>query len=173
MSGRIWLAKSVRNKSVIYRAEPCCRGCGGNQLELIMSFGRSPLADRLLTADQLAVPEPRAPLNLVFCNDCALVQITETVAPEILFHKEYPYFSSVSPALLQHFARSARELINTRDLNANSLVVEAASNDGYMLKNFVAKGIPVLGIDPAPEPVKVAQKAGIPTICTFFSTILA
>ncbi len=138
-----------------------------------MSFGRSPLADRLLTADQLKLPELIAPLNLAFCHDCALVQIVETVAPEVLFGEGYPYFSSVSPALLEHFGESARGLINSNDLNAHSLVIEAASNDGYMLKNFVAKGIPVLGIDPAPLPVKAAQKAGIPTICTFFSPVLA
>jgi SAM-dependent methyltransferase len=75
--------------------------------------------------------------------------------------------------LLQHFGASAKELIETRALHANSLVVEAASNDGYMLKNFVEKGIPVLGIDPAPEPAKAAQKAGIPTLCAFFTKTLA
>jgi SAM-dependent methyltransferase len=158
---------------MFYQSEHNCRACGGSKLELIMAFGQTPLADRLLTADQLKNPELMAPLNLVFCHDCALVQIAETVAPEVLFYEDYPYFSSVSKALLQHFSASARELIKTRELNANSLVVEAASNDGYMLKNFVEKGIPVLGIDPAPEPAKAAQKAGIPTLCTFFTKTLA
>jgi SAM-dependent methyltransferase len=158
---------------MFYQAEQSCRACGGTKLELIMSFGQTPLADRLLTADQLQTPELIAPLSLVFCHDCALTQIAETVAPEILFGEDYPYFSSVSTALLQHFGESARELIKTRELNANSLVVEAASNDGYMLKNFVEQGIRVLGIDPAPEPVKVARKAGVPTLCAFFTKNLA
>lgn len=138
-----------------------------------MSLGETPLADRLLTAEQLKEPELIAPLTLVFCPDCALVQITETVSPEVLFCNDYPYFSSVSNALLHHFGESAQELIEKRHLNANSLVVEAASNDGYMLRNFVAKGIPVLGIDPAQGPAQAAQENGIPTLCTFFSQALA
>ncbi len=158
---------------MFYQSEQHCRACRGTKLELIMAFGQTPLADRLLTDDQLKNPELMAPLNLVFCHDCALVQIAETVAPEVLFYEDYPYFSSVSKALLQHFGESARELIESRELNAGSLVVEAASNDGYMLKNFVAKGIPVLGIDPAPEPAKAAQRAGIPTLCKFFTKTLA
>jgi SAM-dependent methyltransferase len=101
------------------------------------------------------------------------VQITESVPPEILFCRDYPYFSSVSKSLLEHFGNSARSLIESRKLNANSLVIEAASNDGYMLKNFVEKGIPVLGIDPASGPVEAAQKAGIPSVCTFFTRELA
>jgi SAM-dependent methyltransferase len=97
------------------------------------------------------------------------VQITETVSPEILFGEDYPYFSSVSPALLQHSRQNAEELIRSRHLDSDSLVVEIASNDGYMLRNFVGAGIPVLGIDPAKGPVLAAQKAGIPTVCAFFT----
>jgi len=95
------------------------------------------------------------------------------VEPEVLFYSEYPYFSSVSQSLLNHFSKSADYIMASRQLTEDSLVVEAASNDGYMLKNFVSKGIPVLGIDPAPEPARVAQEAGVNTICTFFSLDLA
>src|SRR5205814_10417153 len=102
-----------------------------------------------------------------------LVQITETVPPEILFGRDYPYFSSVSPALLDHFRRSAVSIIESRRLGAESFVLEAASNDGYMLKNFIERGIPVLGIDPAQGPAQAAQQAGIPTLCTFFGEDLA
>lgn len=150
-----------------------CRSCGNSKLELVMSFGTTPLADRLLTADQLKEPEPTAPLNLAFCPDCSLAQITETVPPEVLFYDDYPYFSSVSPSLLKHFRESALELIETRDLNSASLVVEAASNDGYMLKNFADLDIPVLGIDPAIAPVETARAAGIHTLCEFFGESLA
>lgn len=150
-----------------------CRSCGSTGVQLVLSFGSTPLADALITQEQLDSPEITAPLDLVFCPYCSLVQITETVPPELLFCRDYPYFSSVSNALLKHFADSAQQLVETRELNAQSLVVEAASNDGYMLRNFVSKGIPVLGIDPAEAQVHSAQKSGVNSICTFFTKELA
>lgn len=150
-----------------------CRSCQSGRLEPIISLGETPLADRLLTKDQLAEKEITAPLDLVFCPRCMLVQITVEIAPEILFGGDYPYFSSVSKSLLQYFRKSALDIIADRKLDEKSFVVEAASNDGYMLRNFVEAGIGVLGIDPAPEPVKAAQQAGIPTRCTFFTQRLA
>jgi SAM-dependent methyltransferase len=152
---------------------PTCFSCGNSELRSILNYGQTPLADRLLTKEQLDEPELTAPLELVFCPDCGLVQITESVSPEILFSEDYPYFSSVSPALLEHFRESAMAIIQSQELKSNNLVIEAASNDGYMLKNFVEMGIPVLGIDPAQGPVETAQKAGIPTLCTFFDRDLA
>jgi len=161
------------NNSTPYVQIPSCRSCGNPNLEPIMSFGCTPLADALLTEEQLKAPELTVPLDLVFCPNCALVQITETVDPEILFCRDYPYFSSSSKAYLKHSRENAEELIKSRRLNSNSLVVEPASNDGYMLRNFLEHGIPVLGIDPSKEPVQAAQKAGIPTLCTFFGKDLA
>jgi SAM-dependent methyltransferase len=152
---------------------PACRSCGKKDLQLIIDFGRTPLADRLVTHEQLRGAEITAPLTLVFCPSCSLVQITESVSPEILFGPEYPYFSSVSPSLLKHFRESAEALITKRGLDAGSLVIEAASNDGYLLKNFQQKGIPVLGIDPAQAPAQKAQADGVPTIIDFFSKELA
>jgi len=154
-------------------SELSCRSCGHTGLEPVLSLGRTPLADVLLTEEQLEQPELIVPLDLVFCPYCALVQITESVSPGILFGKDYPYFSSVSKSLLQHFRESAEELIESRKLDGNSMVIEAASNDGYMLRNFVERGIPVLGIDPAAGPARAAQQAGIPTRCTFFGRDLA
>jgi SAM-dependent methyltransferase len=152
---------------------PVCRSCGSAHLEPILSFGHTPLADRLLTQAQLGEPEPTAPLDLAFCPDCSLVQITVSVPPEILFCQDYPYFSSVSKRLLDHFGASAEEVIERRRLGPDSLVIEAASNDGYMLRTFAARGIPVLGIDPADGPARAAREAGIPTLCTFFTRDLA
>jgi SAM-dependent methyltransferase len=152
---------------------PTCRSCGCADLKPILDLGVTPLADRILTQEQLDKPEITAPLKLVFCPQCSLVQITVSVPPEILFCEDYPYYSSVSKYLMEHFGQSARELIETRGLGGDHLVVEAASNDGYLLKNFVEKGIPVLGIDPAQGPAAVAQAAGIPTMCTFFTEDLA
>ncbi len=157
----------------IYKNESTCRASGSTNLQTIIEFGVTPLADRLLTAAQLDEPELSAPLTLVFCPDSSLAQIRETVDPEILFYAEYPYFSSVSPSLLRHFRESALHILETRDLNGDSLVVEAASNDGYMLKNFAEQGIPVLGIDPAKAPAQAAQEAGIPTMIEFFGLDLA
>jgi SAM-dependent methyltransferase len=157
----------------IYYTEKKCRSCGSKDLENILSFGETPLADRLLTEEQLDKPEYKIPLTLVFCTNCALVQIKETVDPEILFYAEYPYFSSVSQSLLNHFRQSAIEIMGIKKLAGDSLVMEAASNDGYMLQNFVERGIPVLGIDPAKAPVEAARGKGIPTLCTFFNYDLA
>ena len=150
-----------------------CLSCGNSALDSIISFGYTALADNLLTKEQLDLPEYTAPLDLAFCPQCSLVQITEIVPPEILFCQDYPYFSSVSASLLKHFGDSAKNLIKTRKLDSNSLVIEAASNDGYMLKNFVEQSIPVLGIDPASGPVENAIKAGVNSICTFFGKELA
>ncbi|MEO1004307.1 MAG: class I SAM-dependent methyltransferase [Cyanobacteria bacterium J06638_38] len=153
--------------------KPSCLSCGNSDLNSIISFGYTPLADNLLTREQLDSAEYTAPLDLAFCPECSLVQITEIVPPEILFCQDYPYFSSVSPSLLKHFGDSARNLIKTRNLDSSSLVIEAASNDGYMLKNFVDQDIPVLGIDPASGPVDAAIKKGVNSICTFFGKDLA
>lgn len=150
-----------------------CRACASSNVIPILSFGRTPLADGLLTREELSAPEITAPLDLVFCPSCSLVQITETVPPEILFCRSYPYFSSVSKSLREHFAASANSIIEKRSLDHESLVIEAASNDGCMLRNFVAKGIPVLGVDPAEGPVAKAQQEGITSIQAFFTKDLA
>ena len=157
----------------IYTTETGDRITGSPNLETIIAFGETPLADRLLRADQLDEPDLIAPLTLAFCPDSSLAQIRETVNPEILFYAEYPYFSSVSQSLLKHFRESAEYIINTRPLGPDSLVMEAASNDGYLLKNFADRGIPVLGIDPSVAPATAAREAGIPTMITFFTRDLA
>lgn len=150
-----------------------CRSCDAEALIPILDLGETPLADRLLTVEQLAQPEFFAPLKVMFCRDCTLVQLSETVSPEILFGEDYPYFSSVSPALQEHFSRGAQHLIETRALGTGSLVMEAASNDGYMLRHFVARRIDVLGIDPARKPVDAALSRGVNTLNTFFTRELA
>ncbi|HHY89449.1 MAG TPA: class I SAM-dependent methyltransferase [Chloroflexi bacterium] len=159
--------------SSFYRIESSCRSCGSPRLQEILHFGKTPLADRLVAPDQADQPDLLAPLTLVFCPDCSLVQIDATVDPEVLFGQDYPYFSSVIKTLLEHSRQNALELIEMRRLGPESLVIEPASNDGYLLRNFAEKGIPVLGIDPAAGPAKAAQEAGIPTLNTFFSLALA
>jgi len=150
-----------------------CRLCMQTGLMPLLDMGIMPLSDGLLTEEQLSVVERKYPLEVAFCPRCALVQILETVPPEILFGSDYPYFSSVSETQLAHSRENALNLIATRNLNEKSLVVELASNDGYLLKNFVEKGIAVLGIDPAPGPAEAAEKIGVPTLCDYFSKELA
>ncbi|NIR49296.1 class I SAM-dependent methyltransferase [candidate division KSB1 bacterium] len=157
----------------MYSTIEACRSCNYEDLNVILSLGRTPLADRLLTKKDLDQAELTAPLDLAFCPNCTLIQIIETVLPEVLFDENYPYFSSVSPTLLKHSRRNAQNLIKSRELHSKSLVVEVASNDGYMLRNFVEENIPVLGIDPAMAPATVAREAGVPTVCDFFDSELA
>jgi C-methyltransferase C-terminal domain/Putative zinc binding domain/Methyltransferase domain len=150
-----------------------CRSCGSDRLEVFLALGNMPLPDALLSAEDLQGPEPRFPLDVAFCPDCSLVQILEEVPPEQLFVDNYLYFSSFSEGLLRHSREHAERLIEERGLGFESLVVEIASNDGYMLRNFAERGIPVLGIDPAPAQAKAAEEAGVPTLTEFFDAELA
>lgn len=157
----------------LHRTITACRLCDGNNLVPFLSLGRSPLADALLRSDELDLPEPTFPLDVVFCPNCTLVQIADTVAPEVLFCGTYLYYSSFSEELLRHSRAHASSLIASRQLDSGSLVIEIASNDGYMLQNFASRGIPVLGIDPAKGPAQAAQKRGIRTLRRFFDQRLA
>jgi SAM-dependent methyltransferase len=150
-----------------------CRSCGSSHLETVLDLGMSPLADRLLTSDQLKVPEARYPLRLVFCHGCSLVQIDHTVAPDELFCNDYPYFSSVSDALQVHTIANVKDIIARRSLGPDSLVVELASNDGYLLKHYKQAGFKVLGIDPAEAPARAAQAIGVDTLIDFFTVGLS
>ena len=150
-----------------------CRSCGSAHLEVVLDLGASPLADRLLTPAQARAPEAKYPLRLVFCHDCSLVQIDHTVAPEELFCNDYPYFSSVSDALQAHTVANVKDVLARRKLGPDSLVVELASNDGYLLKHYKQAGIKVLGIDPAEPPAKAAIGIGVDTIVDFFTVDLA
>ena len=150
-----------------------CRSCNSAAIELVLSLGETPLADALVKEGQTSAKEAIYPLDVVFCRQCCLVQLTATVSPEVLFCRDYPYYSSFSDTLLEHSRENAWHLISTRRLGKESLVVEIASNDGYLLKNFVQQGIPVLGIDPAAGPARAAAQAGVRTLCTFFGKELA
>jgi SAM-dependent methyltransferase len=132
-----------------------------------------PLANALLQADELGRPETRYPLDLVFCPECTLVQITETVPPETLF-RDYVYFSSVSETMVRHAEALVSRLVRERRLGPRSLVVEVASNDGYLLQHYLSQGVPVLGIEPARNIAEVAERErGVPTLTEFFGAELA
>jgi len=148
---------------------PTCRSCGSTDLVPVLSLGRTPLANALRDASELAAPEATYPLDLAFCPRCALVQITESVAPPVLF-RDYVYFSSFSETMLGHAATLASRMVNERLLTSQSLVIEAASNDGYLLKNYKAAGVKVLGVEPAHNVARTAiEQHGIPTAEEFFT----
>ena len=149
-----------------------CRSCGGNHLQLVFSLGNTPLANSLLKPEELQQDELTFPLEVAFCPDCSLVQITETVSPELLF-KEYLYFSSFSDTVVNNAKGIVERLIVDRNLGADSLAVEIASNDGYLLQFYQKTGVPVLGIDPAENIARVAQEKGVPTLSEFFGKEIA
>lgn len=149
-------------------SQTLCRGCGGCNLQTVLDLGLMPLANALLPMEIPPEPERRHPLVLVYCPSCTLIQITETVPPEILF-RNYTYFSSYSTTMLDHAENLAETLIRSNHLTEKSLVVEIASNDGYLLQFFKKKGIDVLGIEPAVNVAQAAAEKGIPTVTDFFS----
>jgi SAM-dependent methyltransferase len=150
-----------------------CRSCGSPGLDLVLDLGKLPLSDGLVPGGATRDDEPIYPLTLVWCKACSLVQIVETVEPTTLYGSEYPYYSSFSPALVEHARLNVEGIIHRTGVSEDSLVVELASNDGYLLQWFAKEGIPVLGIDPAPGPAAAAEDRGIPTIRDFFNVELA
>ena len=148
-----------------YQSVRACRACGSD-LAPVLSLGRTPLANSLLEpGDESLVPT--YPLDLLRCPSCALVQLGQIVPPERLFG-EYVYFSSFSETMLRHAEAMAESLIAAERLGAGSSVVEVASNDGYLLRFFQQRGVPVLGIEPARNVAAVAEERGIPTMVAFF-----
>lgn len=150
-----------------------CHSCRHQGLLPLLDMGSMPPSDGLWTNPNFDTLHVRQPLQLAYCPGCTLVQIIN-VRPRVeLFGEGYLYFSSVSEDLLEHSRRNAQELISRLQLGPDSLVIEPASNDGYMLRNFRDQGIPVLGIDPAPKQAAAATASGIETLNEFFTTKLA
>lgn len=136
-------------------------------------MGSTPLANALLNEADLANTESHWPLSLVRCEKCSLVQITETVPPESLF-SDYAYFSSFSDTMVAHAKTIAERLVVERELGAESLAIEVASNDGYLLQWYHKKGVPVIGIEPAKNIAEVAVRdRGVNTIAEFFGIEIA
>ncbi len=149
-----------------------CRACGGRLAVTMADLGLQPPSNAFLSSLTEAAHEKRYPLRAVVCDNCKLVQVDYDVAPEELFG-HYVYFSSYSDDWLQH-AKAYCEMAQRRfGLDADSLVVELASNDGYLLKNFLQAGVPVLGIDPSDTVAAAAEKIGVPTLVEFFGEAVA
>ena len=151
---------------------PACRLCAAPLTRTVVDLGMSPLCESFLRANQLEAVEPFYPLHVRICDGCQLVQLPAYVAPEAIF-TEYAYYSSFSGSFVQH-ARDYVDAVTERfALAEESLVVEVASNDGYLLQHFVEKEIPVLGVEPAGNVAAAAWERGVPTIVAFFGTAAA
>jgi SAM-dependent methyltransferase len=149
-----------------------CRSCGTTLCRTFVDLGMSPLANSYVKASQLNQMEPFYSLHVYVCESCFLVQLAPVTKPEEIF-SEYAYFSSYSDSWLDH-ARTYTDSVTRRfSLNGKSRVVEIASNDGYLLQYFIAKGIPVLGIEPARNVAGAAIERGIPTEVRFFGEDMA
>ncbi len=144
-----------------------CRFCSTPLEHRVVDLGMSPLCESFLPADALDSMEPFYPLNVWVCHECFLVQLNEYVDPGEIF-EEYAYFSSFATSWLQHASDYVDMISERLGLGADSMVVELASNDGYLLKNFVEAGIPCLGIEPAANVAKSAVEIGVPTDVSFF-----
>lgn len=144
-----------------------CLCCHAPLRHVFVDLGTSPLCESFLSAEQLDQPEPFYPLKVFVCETCLLVQLPAHVGGESIF-SEYAYFSSFSTSYLEHARQNVESLIPRFNLVAKSFVVEVASNDGYLLRNFVEHGIPCLGIEPAANIARVAEERGIPTLVKFF-----
>ena len=149
-----------------------CRHCGTALIHTFLDLGFAPPSNAYLTVEDLSRPENYYPLNVKVCDQCWLVQTEDFTRTEELFRADYAYFSSTSTTWLEHARRYADKMIDEFNLNSDSHVIEVASNDGYLLKNFVADGIPCLGIEPTDSTAIAAELQGIPVLREFFGEAL-
>lgn len=149
-----------------------CRICSAPLTRTFVDLGMSPLSNAYLSAEQLDRMEPFYPLHAFVCDRCLLVQLREYETPENIF-TDYLYFSSFSDSWVEHARRYAVAMTQRFGLTSQSLVVELASNDGYLLQHFQAASIPILGVEPAQNVAQVAELAGITTVVDFFGVRLA
>ena len=150
-----------------------CRHCGTPLIHPFLDLGFAPPSNAYLTTDDLSRPEKYYPLNVKVCDCCWLVQTEDYAQADELFNSDYAYFSSTSTSWLAHAAQYVEKMIQKLGLSKKSLVIEVASNDGYLLKNFVKAGIPCLGIEPTAGTAAAAEALGIPVLREFFGANLA
>ncbi len=150
-----------------------CRHCGTPLHQTFLDLGHAPPSNAYLSADDLDKPEVYYPLRLLVCGQCRLVQTEDFASAEDLFTSDYAYFSSTSLSWVKHASDYAEMITATLGLGPESHVIEVASNDGYLLKNFVAAGIPCLGIEPTTSTAEAARALGIPVLEEFFGQNLA
>jgi len=155
-------------ESLATRATQQCRHCSTKLSIEFLDLGFAPPSNSYLTADKLHEPELHYPLRLFVCENCWLVQTEDFAHPSELFSPDYAYFSSVSSSWQKHAAEYVNMIVERLQLDPSSHVLEIASNDGYLLKNFVTLGIPCLGVEPTHATAAEARKLGVETIAEFF-----
>lgn len=144
-----------------------CRVCGSSKLFSFLNLGFSPPADQFLRENQLGEPETHYPLNVLMCSDCGLAQLSHVVPCEILYRRDYPYESSITKSGQMHWDEFAKTVCTTYGLTSKDLVVDIGSNVGVLLSAFKKYGASILGVDPASNIVRIAEKRGIETIDEF------
>ena len=149
-----------------------CRHCGSGSLYPFLDLGFAPPSNAYLAKADLSKPERYYPLRVMVCDECWLVQTEDYAGADELFGPEYAYFSSTSPSWLEHAKLYTDQAIKSFLLDETSFVIEVASNDGYLLRNFVSAGIPCLGVEPTASTAGVAEKIGVPVLRDFFSEAL-
>jgi SAM-dependent methyltransferase len=165
------LMSTLEQKSEAHR-NVTCRFCSSPLSQTFVDLGTSPLCESYLSKDDLSAGEVHYPLHAYVCGTCFLVQLEEFESPATIF-SNYAYFSSYSDSWVKHANDYCGKMVERFGLNENSFVIEAASNDGYLLQHFVKRGIPVLGIEPAVNVAKVAVEKGVPTLVRFLGAELA
>ncbi len=154
-------------------APPGCRFCSRPLEHVFVDLGTTPLANSFVDPEGAAEAEPRYPLRAYVCDGCLLVQLPEHSSREEIFGGDYAYFTSVAETAREHAEAYVREMVERFGFDGGSRVIEVASNDGYLLRYFRDRGIPVLGIEPAPNVARAAVEAGIPTRVEFFGVASA
>jgi 2-polyprenyl-3-methyl-5-hydroxy-6-metoxy-1,4-benzoquinol methylase len=149
-----------------------CRHCGTLLNHTFLDLGHAPPSNAYLRKEDLHLPEIYFPLKIKVCHECWLVQTEDYTEANALFTSEYAYFSSTSNSWLLHAKNFSKKMIKDFDLNETSYIIEVASNDGYLLKNFVDANIPCLGIEPTSSTAEAAEKLNIPVLKEFFGEIL-
>lgn len=149
-----------------------CRHCGEPLQHSFLDLGFAPPSNSYLSEAELSAPEVYFPLKLKVCNHCWLVQTEDYAQADLFFSKDYAYFSSTSTSWLEHAAAYSEAMTQRLGLGSDSFVIEVASNDGYMLKNFVASNIPCLGVEPTASTAAAAEQLGIPVLREFFGEAL-
>ena len=150
-----------------------CRHCNSNLSKPFLDLGFAPPSNAYLEINDLQTPEKYFPLKVMVCEVCWLVQTLDYTNAEDLFQNDYAYFSSTSSSFLDHAAKYCEQMIHKLELSKDSYVIEVASNDGYLLKNFVKASIPCLGIEPTDSTADAAEKIGIPVLRNFFGEEIA
>ena len=160
------------NNSQVHSKRTQCRACNGKSLRRFLSLGPIPLANSFLNSPEEFTQEVAYPLDVYFCEDCALVQLLDVISPQVLF-RDYIYMTGTSDTIHQHYQEYAHTIVKLQQLSSENMVVEIASNDGSLLKCFQPYGVKTLGIEPAVNIAEMARKNGVETINRFFDKATA